>query len=197
MSTTVMSQGNAVSQTNAAAAATDPAVTPESVVEQLRALQAQIPSYGQLPKPTAQGLRSVSSVNPELAQAAIHAVSASPTVQATVGQSADDLQTAAGMVDRWSIVRDELKVTLEGVTSAVLLMKHSLGQSTLLTYAVCKKLVKQPEHAGLLPHVELMRKAARLGRKRKVSAQPQPQAPAPSPEPTPSPAPNPTPASHV
>jgi hypothetical protein len=196
-----MSHEKAVSLTNAAAAAADPAVTPESVVEQLRALQAQIPSYGQLTVPTAQTLRTVSSVNPEFAQAAIHAVSASPIVQATVGRSADDLQTSAQMVDRWSIVRDELKVTLDGVTSAVLLMKHSIGQSTLLTYTVCKKLVKQPEHSGLLPHVDLMRKANRMGRKRKVSPQPQPvpQAPAPSPtpEPTPSPAGNPAPASHV
>jgi hypothetical protein len=183
MSTTVMSQEKAVSQTDAAAAADDPAVTPESVVEQLRALRAQIPSYGQLTVPTAQGLRAVSSVNPELTQAAIHAVSASPTVQGTVGRSADDLQTAAGMVDRWTIVRNELKVTLDGVTSAVLVMKHSLGQSTLLTYTVCKKLVKSgPEHAGLLPHVELMRNAFRLTHKRKASPQPQPvpQAPAPS-----------------
>ncbi|HSY47713.1 MAG TPA: hypothetical protein VLC46_02785 [Thermoanaerobaculia bacterium] len=192
----------AVSQTNTAVAAADPAVTPESVVEQLRALQAQIPSYGQLTVPTAQTLRSVSSVNPEFAQAAIHAVGASPTVQATVGRTADDLQTSAQMVDRWSIVRDELKVTLDGVTSAVLLMKHSIGQSTLLTYTVCKKLVKSgPEHAGLLPHVDLMRKANRMGRKRKVSASPQPapQAPAPSPtpEPSPSPAGKPAPAPQV
>jgi len=186
-----MSQGNTVSQNAATAAATDPAVTPESVVEQLRALRAQIPNYAQLPVSTAQELRSVSSVHPEFAQAAIHAVSASPTVEATVGQSADDLQTAAEMADRWTMVRDELKVTLEGVASAVLTMKHSIGLSALLTYTVCKKLVKSPEHAGLLPHVALMRKTNRFGRTRKTS--PQPQAPAP----TPSPAPNPTPASHV
>ena len=191
-----MSQGNSVSQSNAAtAAATDPAVTPESVVEQLRALQAQIPNYVQLTVPAAQTFRTVSSVNPEFAQAAIHAVSASTTVEATVGKSSDDLQTAADLADRWSMVRDELKVMLDGVTSAVLTMKHSLGQSALLTYTVCKKLVKSPEHAGLLPHVELMRKTNRLGRKRKLS--PQPQAPAPTPEPSPSPAPNPTPAAHV
>src|ERR1700756_1360103 len=136
-----MSEGNTAGQTNAAtAASTDPAVTPESVVEQLRALRTQIPNYAQLTVSTAQELRSVSNVHPEFAQAAIHAVSASPTVEATVGQSADDLQTAAEMADRWTMVRDELKVTLEGVASAVLTMKHSIGLSALLTYTVCKKL---------------------------------------------------------
>lgn len=168
---------NEVSQTNAATAAEDPAVTPESVVEQLRALRSQIPNYGQLPVLTAQSLRTVSSISPEFAQAAIHSVGASPTVQATVGQSAEELQTASEAAARWSTVRDELKATLDGVTSAVLTMKHTLGQSLLLTYTVSKKLIKSPQHADLLPHVALMRKANRLGRGRKV----QPPVPAPAP----------------
>ena len=74
-------------------------------------------------------------------------------------------------------VRDELKATLDGVTSAVLTMKHNLGQSILLTYTVSKKLVKVPQHANLLPHVALMRKTNRLGRNRKA------QTPAPTPPP--------------
>jgi hypothetical protein len=59
------------------------------------------------------------------------------------------------------MVRDELKATLDGVDSAFLTMKHSLGQSILLTYAVSKKLVKVAQHADLLPHVALMRKTNR------------------------------------
>jgi hypothetical protein len=159
-------QKNEVSQTNAATAAQDPAVTPESVVEQLRALRSQVPYYGQLPVPAARSLRSVSSLNPEFGQAAIHAVGASPTVQATVGQTAEELQAAAEAAARWSTVRDELKATLDGVTSAVLTMKHTLGQSLLLTYTVSKKLVKMPQHADLLPHVALMRKTNRRGHSR-------------------------------
>jgi hypothetical protein len=188
---------NAVSQTNAATAAESQAVTPESVVEQLRALRPQIPHYVQLSIPDARTLRSVSSLNPEFAQAAIHAVSASPTVQATVGRSAEELQVATEMAARWSMVRDELKATLDGVSSAVLTMKHDLGQSILLTYTVSKKLVKVPQHADLLPHVALMRKANRIGRSRKSSAQPKAPVPAPKPEPSPSPAPNTNPVSNV
>jgi hypothetical protein len=77
------------------------------------------------------------------------------------------------------MVRDELKATLDGVNSAVLTMKHSLGQSILLTYTVSKKLVKVPQHADLLPHVALMRKTNRLGRTRKA------QTPVPAPPPAP------------
>ncbi len=170
-------KNNEVSQTNAATAAEDPAVTPESVVEQLRALRGQIPNYVQLPVPTAQSLRTASNLNPQFRQAAIQAVGASPTVQSTVGQTAEELQAAAEAAVRWSTVRDELKATLDGVTSAVLIMKHTLGQLLLLTYAVSKKLVKAPQHADLLPHVALMRKANRIGRGRKA----QPPVPAPTP----------------
>ena len=167
----------AVTNETAAKAAQEPAVTPESVVESVRALRAQIPNYVQLPIPTAQTLRSVAALNPDFTQAAINAVSASDTVRTTVGQTAEELQAAVEMAARWSMVRDELKATLDGVTSAVLTMKHSLGQSVLLTYTVSKKLVKVPQHANLLPHVALMRKTNRLGRNRKA----QPETPAPAP----------------
>jgi hypothetical protein len=180
---------NEVSQTKAATAAQDPAVTPESVVEQLRVLRSQIPNYVQLPVPTAQSLRSVSNLNPEFGQAAIQAVSASLTVQATVGQTAEELQAATEAAARWSMVRDELKATLDGVTSAVLTMKHSIGQSLLLTYTVSKKLVKMPQHSDLLPHVALMRKANRFGRSHKA----QPPAPVPTPKAEAAPEPSSTP----
>jgi len=168
---------NEVSQTNAATAAQDPAVTPESVVEQLRALRSQVPHYGQLPVATIRSLHPVSNLNPEFAQAAIESVGASPTVQLTVGQTAEELQSASEAAARWSTVRDELKATLEGVTSAVLTMKHSIGQSLLLTYTVSKKLIKMPQHADLLPHVALMRKTNRRGHSRKT----QPPVPLPTP----------------
>ena len=105
--------------------------------------------------------------------------------EGTRRDTAEELQAAVDLTARWSMVRDELKATLDGVTSAVLTMKHNLGQSVLLTYTVSKKLVKVPQHANLLPHVALMRKTNRIGRTRK--AQPE----------TPAPAPNPTPAPHV
>ena len=56
-------------------------------------------------------------------------------------------------------------------------MKHSIGQSLLLTYTVSKKLIKMPQHADLLPHVALMRKTNRRGHSRKT----QPPVPLPTP----------------
>jgi hypothetical protein len=180
-----------VNHATAGTLAQDAAVTPESVIESLRELRAQIPNYVQLPLPIAATLRSVSALNGEFTQAAISAVGASETVQATVGQTSDQMQAEVDAIARWSVVRDELKATLDGVTSAVLTMKHTLGQSALLAYTVSKKLVRAPKHADLLPHVALMRKTNRLGRSRKVQTQ------TPAPAPAPNPAPAPPPVIHV
>jgi len=180
-----------VNDATAGTPAQDTAVTPESVIESLRELRAQIPNYVQLPLPTAATLRSVSALNGEFTQAAISAVGASETVQATVGQTSEQMQAEVDAIARWSLVREELKATLDGVTSAVLTMKHTLGQTALLTYTVSKKLVVTPKHADLLPHVALMRKTNRLGRSRKAPTQ------TPAPASAPNPAPAPPPVSHV
>ena len=177
----------AVNDATAGTPAQNTAVTPESVIESLRELRTQIPNYVQLPLPIAATMRSVSALNTEFTQAAISAVSASEIVRTTVGQTADQMQADVDAIARWSLVREELKATLDGVTSAILTMKHTLGQSALLTYAVSKKLVRAPKHADLLPHVALMRKTNRLGRSRKAQTQPQAPAPAPNPAPAPSP----------
>ncbi|HEX9457631.1 MAG TPA: hypothetical protein VGA84_00725 [Thermoanaerobaculia bacterium] len=184
---------NAVSQTNAAAAAEDPAMTPEAIVEQLRVLQGHIPSYVQLSVPESTKLRTASNLNPVFSQSAIDAVGASPRLEATVGQSAETMQSVVEAVARLSKVEEELRAMLDGVSSSILTLRHSIGRASLLAYEVSKRLVKQPEHANLLPHVASMRKANRLGRSRKAKAQ----TPAPAPEPAPAPAPVPAPVPHV
>lgn len=184
---------NAVSQTNAAAAAQDPVMTPEAIVEQLRVLRAQIPNYVQLSVPDAASLRTVSSLHPDFSQSAIDAVGASPRLEATVGQSAETLQGMAEAAARLAKVEEELKAMLSGVSSTILTLRNGLGRATLLAYEVSKRLVKEPDHADLLPHVASMRKANRLGRSRKAKAQ----TPAPAPAPEPVPAPSPAPVPHV
>jgi hypothetical protein len=176
-----MSSNHAL-QTNAAAAAQDPAVTPETIVEQLRVLRQQIPEFVQLPPADAKSIQSVASVHPEFAQAAINAIGASPVVLSVVGRTPEDLQQERETAARWSKVEDELKSMLQGVSSANLTRRHRIGEASLLTYSLTKSLVRSPEHSALLPHLALMRKANRFGRAHKPVPQ-QPQAPAPAPAP--------------
>jgi len=177
-----MSSENAV-QTNAAAAAQNPAATPEAIVEQLRVMREQIPEFVQLPSADAKSIQPVASVHPEFAQAAINAIGASQVVLSVVGRAPEDLQQEAETAARWSKVEDELKAMLQGVSSANLTRRHRIGEAALLTYAVSKNLVRSSAHAALLPHVAVMRKANRFGRRHRPVAE-QPQTPAPVPVPT-------------
>lgn len=175
-----MSNENAVSQTNAAAAAGDPAVTPEAIVEQLRAMRQQIPEYVQLPAAEVKAIQAAASVHPQFAQAAINAIGASPAVLNVVGRTPEELQLEAETTARWSKVEDELRSMLQGVASANLTRRSRLGQAALLTYAVSKSLVRSPDHAALLPHVALMRKTNRIGHpRRQATPPPSPAAPIP------------------
>jgi hypothetical protein len=176
-----MSSENAV-QTNAAAAAQDPAVTPEAIVEQLRVMRGQIPEFVQLPAADAKSIQAVASVHPEFAQAAINAIGASQVVLSVVGRTPEDLQQETETAARWSKVEDELKSMLQGVSSANLTRRHRIGTSALLTYSLSKSLVRSPEHSALLPHLALMRKANRFGRAHKPAQQPQTPAPVPAPK---------------
>jgi len=173
-----MSNENAVKQNNGAAAADGQSVTPEAIVETLRALREQIPEYVQLAPADARSIQPVASVHPDFAQAAINAIGASPMVQAVVGQTPEALQQDAESAARWSAVEDELLAMLKGVSYANLTRRNRIGEAALTAYAVSKKLVRSPEHAALLPHLALMRKANRFGRNQQPKVPP---APAPTP----------------
>jgi len=173
-----MLQASEVSQTSAAVAGGDPPATPEAIVEALRVLRAQIPDYVQLAPAGAKSIQSVANVRPDFAQAAINAVGASPLVQAIAGRTPEALQQEVEAAARWSKVEDELLAMLKGVSAANLMRRNRLGETALTVYAVSKKLVRAPEHAALLPHLALMRKANRFGRSRQASAPP----PAPTPQ---------------
>jgi hypothetical protein len=185
-----MSQEKSVSQKSAVTTASDAPVpiTPEAMVEQLRILREQIPEYVQLPAAQIQSKHSVANLNRDFSQAALNAIGASATVQGVIVSTPEELQTEAETADRWTKVEDELRAMLKGVASANLNRRHHVGQAVLLTYALSKKLVLSPEHADLLPHVDEMRRANRLGNS-KSKKQPQPQAPALSSTPEPTPAP--------
>src|SRR5258708_32724625 len=103
-----MSNENAVSQTNAAAVVDGQSVTPETVVETLRALRGQIPEYVQLAPADAKSIQPIANLHPDFSQAAINAMGASPLVQAVVGQTPEALQQEAEAAARWSAVEAEL-----------------------------------------------------------------------------------------
>lgn len=168
----------------AAAAAGQVPLTPEQIIEQLRVLREHIPDFGPLAVPDATALRRTAQVNDEMVQAATNTVGASSYLPGVVGKSAEDLRTDRSDVGRWSAVEHELWTMYKGVSSANLARRHRLGLTTLQTYFITRQLVRQQEHAHLLPHLAEMRRVNKFGRKRR----PQPDAPATPAPPAPAPA---------
>jgi hypothetical protein len=148
-------------------------VKPESVVEQLRALRQQIPSYSQLTTAETQSLRAVAGADPAFVHASINAIGASPGVEAAIGITSDALRLETDEAVRWSAVEDELRAMLKGVIAANLTRRHRIGTFALQAYGISRMLVRRAENADLLPHLAEMKRLNRFGRgKVKVPEEP-------------------------
>jgi hypothetical protein len=164
-------------------------ITPEELVETLRALRQRIPWYVQLPIADAKSVRAVANLDPQFKLSAINAVGASQLVTQAVGLTADELRQMNDDADRWSAAADELRAMLQGVIAAILTRRHRVGLASLQTYKITGQLVRHEDHADLLPHLHEMKRLNRFGRRRrKASAEPAPQ-PVPEPQPTTAPPP--------
>jgi hypothetical protein len=125
-----------------------------------------IPDYVQMPAASLATIRCVAHVNPDFTMAAINSVGASPAVESVVGQTPEFLRQEADQSNRWTVVEDELRAMLKGVTTANLVRKHRLGLAALQAYAVSRQLVRKEEHADLLPHVAEMKRLNTFGKRR-------------------------------
>jgi len=174
---------SSTSRTAAEAATDTPMLTPEQVVEQLRVMRQQIPEFVQLSDAREiQQLRRISRVSPEFAREGIGVVGASPVVQKAIGNTAEDLYQAEDEIARWAVAESELRALFRGVAAANLMRRHRIGLAVLQAYNVSRQLVRQEDHADLVPHVERMSQVRKFGRRRAKPAdrQPQPQAGSPS-----------------
>ena len=148
-----------------------PAVNPEDVVAQLRAIRQTIPDYGQVPLATRKTMRSAAAVSVHFVNASINTVGASSLVQTAVGRTPEDLLQESNDIARWSAVEDELHAMLKGVAATNLVRRHRLGLTSLQTYGITRQLARKPENADLLPHLSIMQSLNRLGRRKKAPDQ--------------------------
>jgi len=99
-------------------------------------------------------------------------------VQNVIGNTPDELHQAEDELSPWSVVENEFRSILRGVTLANLIRRHRLGRVVLQAYHVSMQLVREEAHAELLPHAEAMSRINRFGRRRaKPPAKVDPQQP--------------------
>lgn len=144
----------------------DPAL-PQKLVDQLRVMRAVIPEYVQLTAAQRKSLFVVAkNTDPDFVQASINSVGASAVMEQNVGSTPAAMRQDTNDAQVWTAVEDEAKAFLAGIVDANLVRKYRIGQKALAVFAVCRRLSEFPEHAHLRPHVELMSRLNRFGRKK-------------------------------
>lgn len=164
-------------------------LTPEEFVEHLRTMRVQVPSYTQLTLDETLSIVNVARLDPRLIVAAINTASVSTHLESAIGKSAGQLRQESDENTRWTAVEDELRATLQGVIAANRLRRHGLGLNALQIYQISRQLVRQAEHAGLLPYIAEMKRLIRQGRKPAAKTDSEVPAPTPAPKPAPTPKP--------
>jgi hypothetical protein len=154
-------------------------LTPEAMVQHLRALRDQIPGYAPLSKSAARKLHFAARLDPAFVDAAINGVGASPEVQSGLGTTPEALRREADETARWTAVADELRAMLDGVNKTNLARRYRLNVTALQAYQISKQLLRKNEHPNLLIHVQEMQRLNPFGRRRLVR---EPETPEPPPK---------------
>ncbi|HEX7150853.1 MAG TPA: hypothetical protein VF618_05150 [Thermoanaerobaculia bacterium] len=148
-------------------------LTPEAMIEQLRAMRAQVPEFTHIETPDARSLQRVASLSPELLAMAVAAIGDSALMELVIGQPAANLQQDQDDAARWLAVEEELRRLLKGLSAANLIRRYRVGLAALRTYNIGRQLVRNGEHRELVPHVEKMTRLLALGQRPKKDPAPQ------------------------
>jgi hypothetical protein len=189
-------ENQAVGPNNTAPAADTPQpatnLTPEAIIEQLRAMMARIDDVAPLDKGQRRQVRQrARRQSAPVVEASISVISSSGTVAQAVGQPADDVLRLQTDVSRWAVVAAELRTFFQGVEGANLRRRERLAFIASQAYSFGSQLVRDPANALLVPQVEEIKRLKVAARRKKAPANP----PSPAPTPQPVPAPLPAPAS--
>ena len=152
------------------AADTPPAgLTPEQVVEGLRALRTQMPNVDPLTdreRALARAFSRIGGPAPAV-QASINAIGASDEMAPAVGVPADEAQTMVEETNRWTVVEAELKRFLSGVSDANLIRKQRTGILAAKAYGIAKQIAR--DNPELRTHVKEIKRLRTVGRRKKAA----------------------------
>jgi len=159
-----------------------PTLTPEVVVEQLRAMRAGIGEVSPLTAEQRKILRNRANTTNPVLQASINVIGALDNVSQALGQPAADVRQLHEEANRWTAVEDELRAMLNGITGANLIRRRRVALIAAQAYTIGVQLARDPAHAVLVPHVQEIQRLKRSTRRKKTAQAPDsPPSPVPKP----------------
>lgn len=144
-------------------------LTPDEALGDIRKMQSRTPRFTHLPAKEARSITRFASTDPVFRKAAFDAISASPKLGDSVNTNDAALRKELEEIERWQSVLTEVDAFRDGIAATIKLRQSDLGLTASQAYAHAKQFVRRGGHSDLLPHVENMRQALRLG-KRTTSA---------------------------
>jgi len=161
-------------------------MTPEQLVEQLRALRQSVPDVEPLTDQERAIARQQSRLgrSAEAVQESINVIGASDLVTNGLGMTPADAQQFLADNGRWSVVEAELRAFLNGMSDANLIRRQRTAIIAAKAYGIAKEVARDnPDVRPQVKHIQRLRSLAR--RKRAAAGVPQaPQSPS-TPEPAP------------
>lgn len=156
-------------------------LTPEAVVEQLRAIRSQIGQVTPITPDQRRRLRYLASTSHDVVESTINLMDFSTPVQQVLGKPSSDVRDLQQTTSRWSAVEDELNSLFEAVSGANYVRRHQLALISAQAYSIGTQLVRDPANAELLPHVREIKRLRALAAGRKKATTPQQPQPSPTP----------------
>jgi len=156
-----------------------------AIIDEIRGLKDRIPHFV-IPESTAARRRLVraASVPPEFIDLASMATRNHEDLARGGNSGPGQTEDLTSYAEAYSLLADELEAMALFVRHSVRAAKNQVGSNALLTYSMAQRLAKRPETASLAPHVEDMRRALGI-RRRKAKSEPAPVPATPAPSPAP------------
>jgi len=146
-------------------------LSPEAVVEQLRAIRSQIGEATPISPEQREAMRSIAKLPHEIVQSSVNMIDFSMPMQQALGRPASDVRGLQDANSRWSAVEDELRSLLQAVSGTNFARRHQLALISAQAYSIGTQLVRDPANAALMPHVREIKRLRAIAYRKPVPAQ--------------------------
>ena len=152
----------------------------KALIEKIRGLKGEVPNFA-IPtsKMANRQLTAAARVTPQFVELTVAATETNPPLARAGSQEPDAVRDLVSYAEAYTAVADELEAMAGFVRHSIRAAKYKAGRYALATYAVTRRLAKEPETASLQPVATAMKRE--LHRRKKA----QPETPVPPATPTP------------
>lgn len=151
-------------------------LTPEELIEHLRALRARISEFSPLTPEQRRALIPHSRMSEAVLNTSINVIGEGETVAQALGHGRDEVRQMVKEAARWTTVEDELRAMWNGVSGANVLRRRRIEFLAAQAASISSRLAVDPAHATLVPYVQEIRRLRSFARRGKAK-QPEPEAP--------------------